>query len=331
VPCREYQSRRNEAQGPVNYPAVEPGPAGVGRERTTLRPFVSAVVIFFNEQRFLGEAIASVYAQTYRDWELLLVDDGSNDSSSETARAYANRDSARVRYLAHPGHANLGEGAARNLGVNAATGEWIAFLDGDDVWLPDRLERGVALALAHPEADMIYGKTVYWHSWDRQSPVPDRIQPHYFRANRVVPPPELLRRYLSLRAAYPCMGSLLVRRRAFAAIGGFEDSFRGIGQDLVFFAKFCLTRSVYVSDECWDRYRQHAESITARAATPEATRRALRAYLCWLERFIEQQGIRDAELHAALRGAMRRNDLGPRHWRSRIERIQHRVATWPFG
>ena len=125
-----------------------------GRQR-----LVSVVVIFLNEARFLTDAVDSVYAQTYSDWELLLVDDGSSDASSELARGYVERDSVRVRYLEHPGHTSLGQGAARNLGVRAAQGEWIAFLDGDDVWLPERLERSVTLALAHTDADMIYGKT----------------------------------------------------------------------------------------------------------------------------------------------------------------------------
>ena len=120
---------------------------------TERQGLVSVVIIFFNEERFLAEAVASVYAQTYHDWELLLVDDGSSDRSSEIARGYVERDPARVRYLQHPGHVNRGQGAARNLGVRAAQGEWVAFLDGDDVWLPERLERSVALALAHAEAE----------------------------------------------------------------------------------------------------------------------------------------------------------------------------------
>ena len=107
---------------------------------------VSVVIIFFNEERFLAEAVASVYAQTFHDWELLLVDDGSSDRSSDIAKGYAERDPARVRYLEHPGHANRGASASRNVGVHAARGEWVAFLDGDDIWLPERLERSVALA-----------------------------------------------------------------------------------------------------------------------------------------------------------------------------------------
>ena len=111
---------------------------------------VSVVINFFNEERFLAEAVDSVYAQTFHDWELLLIDDGSSDRSSDIARGYAEHDPARVRYLEHPGHANRGAGASRNVGVHAARGEWVAFLDGDDIWLPERLERSVALAAGAP-------------------------------------------------------------------------------------------------------------------------------------------------------------------------------------
>jgi glycosyltransferase involved in cell wall biosynthesis len=293
---------------------------------------VSVVINFFNEERFLAEAVDSVYAQTFHDWQLLLIDDGSSDRSSDIARGYAEHDPARVRYLEHPGHANRGAGASRNVGVHAARGEWVAFLDGDDIWLPERLERSVALAVAHPDADMVYGKTEYWWRWqDTRSVSPDYIQPHYFRANRVVRPPDLLVRYLSLRAAYPCMGSLLVRRRAFNAVGGFEESFRALGEDLVFFAKICLSHTVYVSEECWDRYRQHPESDTAVAEAQGRGRSVQRRYLSWLERYIEQQDVQDPSVHTALRGALRRSLRRPDHWRSRLERLFRRAVRWRYG
>lgn len=291
--------------------------------------FVSIVVAFLNEERFLDEAVASVYAQTHLDWELLLADDGSSDRSTEIARAYASRDSVRVRYLEHPLHQNRGASATRNLGVQEARGEWIAFLDGDDVWLSNRLDRSVALARAHPDADMVYGKTEYWQSW-RDPGRRDRIQPHHFRADQLLEPPKLLVRHLSLRAALPCMGSLLVRRRAFLAVGGFEESFRGLVDDAVFLGKFCLHCPVYVSDECWDRYRQHADSDTAIAETDGRTRAAHRAYLSWLDGYVAQQAPADAQLRAALRAAIRRFDRAPDHWRSRLERLLARIRQWAF-
>src|SRR5512147_3161209 len=96
------------------------------------RPRVSVITIFLDEERFLGEAIDSVRAQTFGDWELILVDDGSRDRSPAIAQSHADAEPARVRCLHHPAHANRGMSASRNLGLDAARGDLIAFLDGDD-------------------------------------------------------------------------------------------------------------------------------------------------------------------------------------------------------
>src|SRR5262245_62219283 len=121
---------------------------------TTPGPRVSVVIIFLDAERFLGEAVDSVFAQTYRDWELLLVDDGSTDGSGAIARQYAEANRNRVRYLAHSQHANRGMSASRNLGVQHAVGEYVAFLDSDDVWLPSILGDQVAILDAQADAAM---------------------------------------------------------------------------------------------------------------------------------------------------------------------------------
>ena len=128
-------------------------------------PLVSIVLIFYNEERFLPEAVESVLAQTFQSWELLLVDDGSKDGSSELAHAYARQDPTRIRYLEHPGHGNMGMSATRNLGINSARGVYLSFLDADDVWLPGKLEQQVALMRANPRAAMVVGLTEWWYGW----------------------------------------------------------------------------------------------------------------------------------------------------------------------
>ena len=129
------------------------------------KPLVSSIVIFLNAEKFIEEAIESIFAQTYNNWELLLVDDGSTDDSTQIALRYAERYPTRVRYLEHPGHQNCGMGASRNLGVRHAKGEYIALLDSDDVWLPHKLQQQVAILDSHTEAGMVYGLSQYWHSW----------------------------------------------------------------------------------------------------------------------------------------------------------------------
>ena len=107
-------------------------------------PVVSAIITTFNRERFLGAAIESVLSQTYRDFELLVLD---NSSSDGTAALVGRWRDPRIRYVRH---APLRIAAARNLGVREARGEFVAFLDDDDEWLPRKLERQVGVFRAAP-------------------------------------------------------------------------------------------------------------------------------------------------------------------------------------
>ena len=112
---------------------------------------VSVVIPVHNGEKYLAQAIESVLAQTFRDFELLIVDDGSTDSSRAIMDRYARRD-ARIRILSQ---ANRGVSAAGNLGLEEARGEWVARLDADDVFLPDKLERQIAFIRRHPNVRIV--------------------------------------------------------------------------------------------------------------------------------------------------------------------------------
>jgi len=276
------------------------------REAAEIPGLVSVVLNFFNAERFMPQAVESVYAQSYSNWELLLIDDGSTDGSTDLAKSYAVRHPTRVRYVQHPGHKNKGSSAARNLGIASARGEFIAFLDADDVWFPNRIEDGLELLRKYPDADMVYGESEYWCSWERgRGQCSDRVQRHGFRANRVVPAPELLIRYLAHRAAVPCPTSMTLRSRAARDSGGFIESFRGMNDDQAFLARFCLQRDVYVAHRCWDRYRQHDASLCATALRLGEASQARGVYLAWLREFFAEQRVTDTRLWSALRYAER--------------------------
>jgi glycosyltransferase involved in cell wall biosynthesis len=266
-------------------------------------PAVSVVVIFLDEARFMREAIGSVFAQTYDRWELLLVDDGSTDGSSDIAREYGERYPERVRCLEHPGHDNRGMSATRNLGIKHARGRFIAFLDADDVWLPHKLERQVAILESHPAAAMVYGRTEYWSSWtgdpaDRQR---DRRPALGMPADTLIEPPAVLIRCLRFEARTPCPSDILVRREIVDEVGGFEDEFRGLFEDQVFLAKIFLKAPVFVAEECWDRYRIHSESSMSVAAKAGTKYEAGLFYLDWLATYLRANGIRHREVWRALR------------------------------
>ena len=124
---------------------------------------------FLNAERFIEEAIDSVLAQTLQDWELILVDDGSSDTSAAIAHTYATQIPARIRVLQHPGGGNRGIAASRNLGMAASHAPYIALLDADDLYEPRRLELHVDCLDKNPDVGVVFSQERYWHSWAPES------------------------------------------------------------------------------------------------------------------------------------------------------------------
>jgi len=264
---------------------------------------VSVIVPFLNAERFIGEAIASVLAQTYGNWELLLVDDGSADGSMEIAREFAARDPARVISLSSPDGRTRGPAAARNLGIASAKGAYLAFLDADDVWKPQKLEQQVRMLESQPEVGMVYGTSQWWYSWDQKSEDRERdyVEPLGVPAGVVIEPPSLLRPCFVLQeASIPNPTSVLVRRWVIDRVGGFEESVPDGHEDQTFFAKVCVNAPILASNDCWDRYRQHPHSLSAdqRSRGEEAAARCL--FLTWLISYLSDRAV-DRQICAALR------------------------------
>ena len=108
-----------------------------------MAPLVSVIIPTYNRAALVAEALASVKAQTFRDFEIVVVDDGGTDGTWEALSA-----GQEIRVLRHP--RRRGVSAARNTGINAARGQWLAFLDSDDLWLPDKLARQMAYLTTRP-------------------------------------------------------------------------------------------------------------------------------------------------------------------------------------
>jgi SAM-dependent methyltransferase len=285
---------------------------------------VSVVIIFLNEGRFLPEAVDSVFAQTNTDWELLLVDDGSSDDSGHIARSIVERHPGRVRYLEHPDHANCGTSAARNLGIHHARGEFVAFLDADDVWLPHKLERQLALMRSRPGVGMVYGTTQLWYSWTGDPLDADRdLTPDLGVALGVpLEGPTFLARMLQRQALAPCICSMLLRRDVVEVVGGFEPAFRGMHDDQAFVAKVCLSTSILASGECWDRYRQHPDSCYAVARATGQHRPARRFFLEWLKAYLLAHQIEDRMLWETLHKELDAGQpSGASRWAGRARRL----------
>ena len=257
-------------------------------------PRVSVIIIFLNGEAFIEEAIASVLSQRFRSFELILVDDGSTDSSSAIARRYADAEPDRIRYTEHHDHANLGMSASRNAGIAVARGELIAFVDADDVWSPDKLLDQVAIFDAHPEVGLVAGATVYWNSWNGGE---DRTVLVGNVQNRVLEPPmALLSLYPLGKAPAPCPSSLMARRTVVDSVGGFEASYVGrlqMYEDQAFLAKVYLRTPIYFSDRPWIKYRQHDSSCVAQVVKAGHYDAVRQHFLAWLSHYCKNIGFTD--------------------------------------
>jgi glycosyltransferase involved in cell wall biosynthesis len=275
-------------------------------------PQVSVIIIFLNGERFLEEAIASVFGQSYLDWELILIDDGSSDGSGLLARSYASRFPERVSYLMHPGCSNRGMSASRNLGIENSRGRFIALLDDDDVWLPHKLVDQVSSLDAHPEAAMVYDATKTWHTWQPGAGLDrlERLREIGVPPGSFVRPPGLIPLFLDGRAETPGTCSVLFRREIARSVGGFEESFRGMFEDQAFFYKICLEHPVIVHGGFSALYRQHAMSSCRVAVSqgqydPSLPNPALRTFLEWFEGYLSSKHHTDPGIRRALRRALR--------------------------
>jgi glycosyltransferase involved in cell wall biosynthesis len=116
------------------------------------------IIIVYNGATFLREAIGSVVKQTLTDWELLIVDDGSTDESTVIAQEFVATRPGQVKLLRHADGKNYGLSAARHLGIAQARGDYVRFLDADDVWLPEKLLEQVAIFESNGSLGMVYGR-----------------------------------------------------------------------------------------------------------------------------------------------------------------------------
>lgn len=291
-------------------------------------PLVSAIIIFLNAEKFIQEGIESVFAQTYENWELLLVDDGSTDGSTGIARRYAEAHPGKVRYLEHPGHQNRGMSASRNLGINHARGRYVALLDSDDVWLPHKLGRQVNILDSHPEAGLVYGLSRYWSSWTGKPEDAGRdfVPKLGISGDALYEPPALLTLLHPLaRATAPCPSDLMFRREAAERVGGFEESFAGMYEDQAFLAKVYLKEAVFVSGECWDLYRQHPDSCLYMVTQAGGYYQARLFFLDWFAGYLSGQEVTDPKIWGLLREEQRFAQV-PVHVREREWRRAVRAA-----
>ena len=277
-------------------------------------PRVTVVLIVYNGEKFLTEAIKSVRSQTLADWELVAVDDGSTDRTADILAEFAAILPGRMRIVRHPGGVNRGMSASRNLGIQESRSAYVSFLDHDDVLRPDKLIAHVAALDAHREAAVVIGPNLRWYSWADPS-CADQVQDLGVPCGILVAPPGPLPVFLERTCAVPL--GFTVRRSELDAVGGFEDSFEGMYEDQVLLTKLCLRYSVYVAESVDHWYRQHPASMVRKTFGAGAQLLARRRFLWWMRDYLREHASGDGRLNMLVRQELARTRFARWHWISR--------------
>jgi glycosyltransferase involved in cell wall biosynthesis len=228
-------------------------------------PKISIITCFLNMEQYIQETIESVLKQDYSNWELLLIDDGSTDKSTGIAKRFAGEYPGKIIYCEHEDHSNKGLSASRNYGIKQAKGEFIAYLDADDIWLPQKLSNQVSIFEKNQLADVILEASAYWHSWQSEKLKDIVVQIGVEQDKLYTPPKLMLQLYPLSKGTAPCPSGIMVRREVHDDIL-FEESFRGIYQmyeDQAFLCKIYLYKNVFVSSVCNNLYRQRPASLVS--------------------------------------------------------------------
>ncbi len=197
------------------------------------KPQVTVIIPTFNMAHYLGECISSVTRQSVGNMEVIVIDDGSTDNTNEIVSSFGNR----VSYFYQ---SNRGESAARNMGIKISSGEYLAFLDADDIWLPEKIEKQIAVLNRNPNIGMVAcGYTV----------VNETGRILYANAPRNYNNRETLRNALSIAQIIPGSASgVLIRRECFGRLGCFDEEIK-IGPDWDMWLRISSSYEIYFIEE----------------------------------------------------------------------------------
>jgi glycosyltransferase involved in cell wall biosynthesis len=292
-------------------------------------PRVSVVLPTFNRARFLPEAFASIRAQTWPHWELIVVDDGSTDDTRALVEQAQQTSEGRIQYFFQQ---NRGAYAARNTGIDHATGDYIAFFDSDDLWLPGYLERCVVALDQKSDVDWVY---VACRSVDESTG--ETIAPSTFYVDGAPRPFLALGTHVSdglhvlgdakaldgqlAWGLYAGLQNSLIRRRVFTS-ARFWDDYRVV-EDVLFLIR-ALSRGLRIGyiDEVLVVYRVHADnsSASSKSANPARLRPIFEEEVRGYERLLAELPL----THDAT-AALRRQLASKYFWRLGY------AVYWPLG
>jgi len=252
-------------------------------------PFISVIMPAYNAEKYIGAAMQSVIAQTYSQWELIVVDDGSTDNTAAVVHEFSAKD-ARIKSFAQP---NGKQAKARNTGIKNSRGDLLAFLDADDLWLEKKLELQVQ-ALSETTADVVYSSGYIFHGDDSHAQA--KICPATLGRTDGAHMFEML----LWRNTVP-VTSVIMRRETFLKAGWFDESpaYQSC-EDYDLWLRAAKSGALFYGlDEKLFRYRRHLAASTSKDSA------WLRPMLRVVQRHIDESHFSEAEKRTRLRGLYR--------------------------
>jgi glycosyltransferase involved in cell wall biosynthesis len=229
----------------------------MGSHNKTVPPLITVVMNCHNSEKYLREAIDSVLTQTYHNWEIIFWDNQSTDESAEIFNSY---DDKRLRYFLAPEFTKLGQ--ARNLAVAYATGEWISFLDCDDIWLAEKLEKQVDIIMSEsPDLGLVYGQCLVINNVDEISSQWADRQNKYSKNTILKSLPEGRIFEKLLKFNFIPMVTAIVSRSIYHEVGCLSDHFE-LAEDYELFVKISAIKKVRAVQDIVAFYRVHANNIS---------------------------------------------------------------------
>jgi glycosyltransferase involved in cell wall biosynthesis len=213
-------------------------------------PKVDVIIPAYNAARYLPTAIESVIAQTFEDWRIVLVDDGSTDNTAEVVAPFLQRLGPKLNYIRKP---NGGVTAARNTAIQASTAEFLAFLDADDLWLPCRLSESLKALAEWPQAGLAYGLVTHI---DPEGRLGETWEGNRRNAEGHIAP------YIYMRKVeLPCV-TVTLRRRCIDEVGIFDEAMR-VTEDRDLWLRIALRYEVAFVPKVLAYYRVSPNSLSA--------------------------------------------------------------------
>lgn len=206
----------------------------------TDKPLVSIIMNCYNSDKYLNEAIESVLAQTYENWEIIFWDNASTDKSPEIAKSFA----PKLKY--YRGEQTVPLGQARNFALREASGEFIAFLDCDDIWMKEKLEKQIPL-FADSEVGLVFSDAIYFNKAGENHRIYESRP--YYTGNCFV---KLLSDY------YLCMQTVIIRRVALYSLTYWFDDQFNVVEEADLFIRIGYTWKIAMVNDPLAKWRVHA-------------------------------------------------------------------------